>query len=1496
MRVNRAVPNRMPLIQEERLGSAAVSRQSSQQQQQQHHTPPHTASVISTPPSGPPLPPKVPSLRSSQSPAIAAVKPHTPPSRTPLPQSSPLQQLTPPAQKPNIAQRSLPTTPQIMTQSPPLRPPPHVSNLRSPSPKKQSGQSPSPFANRPVAVSRRQNLPPTPVAAPYKSRRSPPLPATPHHADLLPPQPPPHSFDNLGFDSFLPESRGDAEQYDAGMQTKMRYMSLSDLGQQVPVQEALDVRARPLLNVDTSMYVTPRSDRVSVSPPRSSHELPESPTSRTYIPAASPINDLDNTPWLPPAGGYYSSDVSPTRSNGSYSGSSANVSPVRSDSSSRRSFNYYGSSPGEMMSDDEEASPRLSRWYQRHTYQSSSSPIPSPPKHFVEFSAESRQSYHGQYDGDGYDLPSQESFMDYSRASLPPNPPPHAMPFSQAHPARANTTGRVPLSTEGNLYSQRMTPLNAASWRERRAHASLSGAECKGREFDFGAYEPNEELRDDVYDPADRSQLDLYFYSEAYDENAPSSIIDESMIPVAGTTVASMTLKTQEASYEEDEEEADDLEAQATMPISPLRIVKMAEQPPLPKPSTRPESPTESATSTHADTNAMKRYGLPTSIPDTNIRATSTLKKAAATSEKTDDRSYRPWALSDVYKYLRIVMAQEANFMREEAVINSLGEMFKRQLPVLSTIVAEDCAIAMINSFLMHGVMERIGVQVRVPEETEPDYLTKVANLSGVLPLLAGHGCYSQCWRFETGIEEHRCYSMICSLTTRKAATNVTSLKSLQNADNWSEAVPEYVSAGLSRSEIVRQNIIFEFIASEGRYLANVRSLLNDFRDVLLRPSGTKQPIVANPKKFVKDVIQNTEEILNMNDKYLYQPLLARQREEYVVSGIGDILMDWIKMASDLYIKHGAGLGRALELYNDEKLTNPRFSQFVSDFLSKHPGGGILAVHTRLTRYPLLIRRMIDDGKPMSMERSFLERAYGRLSELGHSFQTTFSSSQRKYILQDLDESIKFPNANMRRNLHLDSKNRKVLLRTPMDLRIRNGKRQALFLILLDNYLLITKEVTTNSSKVRYDIVTPPIPMDFLVLLSSSDESSSGHFMNLPKSATMPNLNAVVSTSPGEDTKKGGENKLIYPFRVRHLGRDGVSYTMLAKTSTIRENWCSSIMLAKNQHALSLVSLRCEPFALDVVADMAFAYDSEPSELPVMSAGTNVERALRAAESDAGIPARSTAEPMIKSRVNCAVAFFIEELGAYAQAMSNNPSKKPFVLVGCEYGVYISDGSPRFWAPVLALPKVRQMRVLPEFGIVIILSDKTLMAYNLEALLIADPFKFANVMLSPAARIEKWLAKKTKAEVLALAPQQISESREIVSFTVGILRGRTVIICRKRESNTTAGLVTADDGVSTVKIYEPIAGRSIAFTATDITLPQTDDITRVDRLLGLRSDVNGYAGLKAGKDLARETDLIVTPKPCLETTILKKAIVLHTTKGELLTVCCVSREEANNCE
>jgi len=183
-------------------------------------------------------------------------------------------------------------------------------------------------------------------------------------------------------------------------------------------------------------------------------------------------------------------------------------------------------------------------------------------------------------------------------------------------------------------------------------------------------------------------------------------------------------------------------------------------------------------------------------------------------------------------------------------------------------------------------------------------------------------------------------------------------------------------------------------------------------------------------------------------------------------------------------------------------------------------------------------------------------------------------------------------------------------------------------------------------------------------------------------------------------TTTDSEGKIIYPFRIKHLGHD--LYTLFASSLQDRENWCSSIIEAKTRHARALHAQNAEPFRLRVLSDGAFAYDAVSAlgkQAGVSIRGTPLDRAIREMEQVYG-PGRGPA-PVCRAQVNCATAF--------------NAYGKSILAIGTDYGIYISEASnPRGWTRSVQINRVVQIAVLEEFSVCLVIADKSLISYPLD--------------------------------------------------------------------------------------------------------------------------------------------------------------------------------------
>ncbi|KAK9370724.1 CNH domain-containing protein, partial [Lipomyces kononenkoae] len=1145
---------------------------------------------------------------------------------------------------------------------------------------------------------------------------------------------------------------------------------------------------------------------------------------------------------------------------------------------------------------------------------------PVPPKHGVPFQDEYEDhgaGYSDRYSFDNRSYSQSPDAFSYSTSeprspvesgvSTPPKPPLHLTPYgsirypehADAHPSRAttglqkwsswssagavtstnknvlnvsthpvvraNTTGHVPLQADGNLRSQQ----------RQVSHVLHQQPQQQDQE-------QQQEQQDEVLDPlpqASRLQLqdDEYQYDLGGDEGSQmEEYSDYQRMP------------------------EDELNISDIPPTEPLRLRSTLDSHvAIIVEESRSQSPAESATSTHADTGAMMRLGLPTELPDTSPNLSSQASSEAAqqgTRQSTPHIRFgkkqalssldyksceQPWLLSELYRWVRRVMAREANVMRENDLVELIRGLFTHWIPTLRSSTADENASAAIASFIHQGVMDKPDViHVRVPQDFEPQYVGRMATFSGVLAELAGRGCFSTHVHSDENQTSWRCYSPKCSRTLRRLPKAVPEVsQDFLNASDWSAIIPSGVLKDIPKKEIIRQSVIFEIIQGERKYLEELRRFVAKFRD----------------KPVAKDLWAATDKLLKINTECLYGPLLVRQAANPIVNGIGDIFHEWLLTVESAYGCYGSILEDAKRQFQLEAARDPSFEEFYKNYKIQSRDE-YDAVWLRLIRYPLLLKRICDETEPPIYERQKLTQVLNKMNSVTLAFQARYAEGQQRYALRDLEETIKFTDKRLEVNLFLNAKSRQLIHQGRIEVKVEGHTRHSRYLILLDNYLLIAN--VSTGPRPTFMVAHHPIPIDLLVLLSNNEAPGGSIFHGRPRSQS--NLQNIInnrSTIPqsAEDLKekaqavlnsKDGDTDKQYPFRIEHLGRKGARYTFYVTAENDRREWCNCIESAKRGFAIRMQSFRAEPFALEVISDLAFGYSSEDKapETPVQSTVGVVERALRAAEFDIGDAAKdSSLHALINSRVNCAATFFPDDLGTRAstnRTMSSylqTSSRKPYAIVGCDWGVYLSDGSsPRSWIPILSLTKVTQIQILPDFGIAILLANKALVAYDLEALLAANPMEVANISpnMHPSKRIEEWLMRReTVHQKIALTPHQISR-HEFTGFSVGILRGRTIVAGYKKDSSI---LGSVDDAVTTLKIFEPVAGRLRDFDERDVQLD--DDYVRVDRVLLMRKDVNGTGRSLATMDIARETDSVVIQKQISGVTVLKKSIALRSEKG-----------------
>ncbi|KAI1392141.1 CNH domain-containing protein [Hypoxylon trugodes] len=811
-----------------------------------------------------------------------------------------------------------------------------------------------------------------------------------------------------------------------------------------------------------------------------------------------------------------------------------------------------------------------------------------------------------------------------------------------------------------------------------------------------------------------------------------------------------------------------------------------------------------------------------------------------------------PWALSGIAKWIR-EMAEGEPDLKRKTLEDGLVRLFCLKVPTMNVADAEALGAQVADSMLEAGIL--------VVEEEWLKF--GPGSITGVLWQLTGSGCYApKLHEYDDDISSHevpgRCYSHHCTRTLKKANLDDLMSNGVKTVD-WATFydMTKESTEGKAKKEISRQNVLHEIITSEEVYMDRLDVLRVLYRDRLLH----SQPrIIAEGRveKFVSNVFGKVDAVQQVNMDHLLAQLKYRQKEQgpWIV-GFSDIFREWVRKARTAYVDYASAFPYAHYQVKKEAERNFLFRQFLEDNRT-HPRSQRLDWTsylkdpiTRLQRYSLLLETVLKHMVHDSEEKANLKRAIDEVKSMTLECDAKVDEMQKKVTMIELDQMLVL-RPGFHADLHLEHLGRELILQGDLQRMGSKGVRWVdTHALLFDHYLILAKLVVSRDGRQdrKYDVSKEPIPMPLLFLESSQDDPVSKQkgiaapLTRAANSASDTKLNKVTSNGserPGLDhaatsssvtsgavtrlataNSADSEGRILYPFRVKHLGHE--VYTLFALSAQTRQDWCDRIIEAKTRHAKALHAQNAEPFRLRVMADSAFAYDAVAAVGKYVGGvhirGTPLDRAIREVEKTYG--AGRGPAPISRAGVNCATGF-----SAFGKNM---------VAVGTDAGVCVSEASDqKGWNKTVTANRVTQIAVLEEFSVVLVLSERNLISYPLDV--VSPPSNFPAPANDNPRR----------------SPQRLA--KDVSFFATARMKDRMLVFYKKKENLH-----------STFKVLEPVFQK-----ATE----------KKSRLFG----GSRKAGVGVTESF-RDYDEFFFPTECYSLNIFHTYIAVSTARGfELLTL------------
>ncbi|OQN95936.1 hypothetical protein B0A48_17774 [Cryoendolithus antarcticus] len=584
--------------------------------------------------------------------------------------------------------------------------------------------------------------------------------------------------------------------------------------------------------------------------------------------------------------------------------------------------------------------------------------------------------------------------------------------------------------------------------------------------------------------------------------------------------------------------------------------------------------------------------------------------------------------------------------------------------------------------------------------------------VNGVFTLLTE--CYSP-----TCNRDNLCYSIACprrleqqqrlNLKQTVGLKSEVSRSDLHDEEGseqklWINTVTQDVANSVSDSEKKRQEVISELMYTERDFVKDLEYL----RDFWIKPlrSPTESPIPEHRReKFIRTVFSNCQDVHNVNSR-MASALTRRQQLNPVVRNVGDIFLEYIQQFTP-FIKYGSAQLYGKFEFEKEKISNPAFQRFV-DVTERLKESRKLELNGYLTKPTTRLARY-----PLLLEGILKATAPDNPDQQ----DIPRAIIQLKEVLSRVNEE----SGKSENHFNLMSLNQQLKWGAvpPVDLKLTEESRQLIFkgnlkktpqseqaditAYLFDHAVLLVRAKMVNK-KEEMKVYRKPIPLE-LLQIKEMDTVLPRRGITRPSSSMIPGVgrSAAARANPLEQG---------YPVTFKSLGKGGYELTLFCTTQSQREKWMEHIAQQKEK-----LSERHKIFTMAKLSEGFFTSSS--------------------------------------NRINCCRPI--------------DGGRK--LVIGTDWGVYVCDRRQKDTSQkpkrVLDCRFVTQLEVLEQHQILIVLTDKVVNSYSLDAL---------------------------DTEESASAPSK--RGRRICHanyINAGTCNGQTLVCCVKSSSLS-----------STVKVYEPM--------------------------------------------------------------------------------------------
>uniref|UniRef100_A0A8C8S932 Rho guanine nucleotide exchange factor 18 n=1 Tax=Pelusios castaneus TaxID=367368 RepID=A0A8C8S932_9SAUR len=325
-------------------------------------------------------------------------------------------------------------------------------------------------------------------------------------------------------------------------------------------------------------------------------------------------------------------------------------------------------------------------------------------------------------------------------------------------------------------------------------------------------------------------------------------------------------------------------------------------------------------------------------------------------------------------------------------------------------------------------------------------------------------------------------------------------------AESWSLAVEQSYAKKQKREVIKRQDVMYELMQTEMHHVRTLKIMLKVYSKALREELQFSNSVINK-------IFPCADELLELHGQFLFQ-LKERRRvsleegsdRNYIIQSIGDVLVQQFSGESGERMKEKYGVfccghNEAVSHYKDLLQSNKKFQNLIKKIgnssIVRRLGVQecILLVTQRITKYPVLVERIIQNTEAGTKDYEDLSQALSLIKDMISHVDAKVNECEKGQRLREIMYKMELKSSGKLKNGLLfrkdDMGQRRLLLDGMLYWKAASGRLKDILAVLLTDVLLLLQEKDQKYTFASVDSKPPVISLQKLIVREVANEEKA---------------------------------------------------------------------------------------------------------------------------------------------------------------------------------------------------------------------------------------------------------------------------------------------------------------------------------------------------------------------------------------------------------------------